>query len=151
MRMMMLHFHPEKRLFTCPFCRKVFRVFVTRQKRWSKAKKTLIVLKGLKPSVVGERVFHVAYVLRDERFIATQKAGGCFLLGASSTHAYIAWRLKRFIYLKWRWRISASTAHELQRRTRLLEVKYAHHRIVVARTNFAIVAQQSIGNGPQRL
>ena len=89
-------------------------------------------------------------MLRHKRIAFAQETRRGFLLGACCANARIFGRSKRIRQMKRRGRITARATHELQRRTRLSEVQNAHHRVIVARTNRAIVAQNGIRNASKR-
>ena len=148
--MMMLHFHARCVLLTRPFGGKVFRVLIARQKRGAQTKQLFVAIERFKPCIAYQRIFNIANMLCYKRFSVAHKTQRCFLLRPSSAHTTVRRSTECIRHAHRRWRIATGSAHELQRVACLPKFKHAHHRIVVARTYFPIVADNALHQRPKR-
>ena len=147
--MMMLRFHARQLLLARPFRGQVLGVLIAGKQRRRYAEKTLVALERFKPCIIDQGIFHIAHMLRHKRIAFAQETRRGFLLGTRCANARIFGCGKRIRQMKRRGRIAACTAHKLQRGARLPKVQNAHHGVIIARTNLAIVAQNGIGNAPE--
>ena len=154
--MVVLHLGQRKvvalRLLAGPFACKVLGMRIAGETARRFLEQLTVALFGLEPGIIGFRVLDVADVLRDERVGAlVVSRGGAhqgergLLLRARGQQGFLLGLRLRAVERDGQRGEAASTTDELDG----LLVAYAHHaqhRVVVARQNATVVAQDGIGD-----